>query len=72
MSQSFRDWANGQGLSWTSKEEFVATAYAARTRQQSAEVARTHKVLHGDHYAAYYDPSNDGPEIANAILAIEV
>lgn len=74
MSETFREFA----LHLTVFDEHIAVAeplakaYARRIRLEAAEVARTHKVMHGDHYAGYFDPSNDGQAIANAILAIEV
>jgi hypothetical protein len=38
-------------------------------REECAKLAETHEVIHGDHYAAYSAPSNDGKEIAAAIRA---
>ena len=49
----------------------ILRAYAAECvraeRLRCAGIARNHHVIHGDHYAAYSAPSNDGADIAKAI-----
>ena len=55
---------------WNATQARVTAEQARATAmEEAAHIALTAKVVHGDHYATYSAPSNDGPAIAAAIRA---